>query len=80
MKILQLPWSCRCRLINTPHLNSHLNCSASCLEDNFSARTTKKTQSLYCCRGVFTTALHSNGSVRHIMLFPYGEKASFTSI
>jgi hypothetical protein len=29
MKILQLPWSRRCPLVNTPHLNFQLNCSQS---------------------------------------------------
>jgi hypothetical protein len=39
---------------------SQLNCGTSCLQDNFSERTTQKTQPLYCCRRVFTTLLHSN--------------------
>jgi hypothetical protein len=60
MEILQLPWSCRCPLVNTPHLNSQVNCSVSCLQDNSSVRTTQKTQPLCCCRGVFTAPLHSN--------------------
>jgi hypothetical protein len=34
--------------LNTVQLHS----SASCLEDNSLARTTQKTQPLYCCRGV----------------------------
>jgi hypothetical protein len=29
---------------------------------NYFARTTQKTQPLYCCEGVFTAPLHSNGS------------------
>jgi hypothetical protein len=33
----------------------------NCLQDNSSARTTQETQPLYCCRGVFTVPLHSNG-------------------
>jgi hypothetical protein len=38
-----------------------------CLQDNSSERTTQKTQLLYCCEGVFTALLHSNGSgVEHI--------------
>jgi hypothetical protein len=32
----------------------------SCFQDNSSARTMQKTQLLYCCRGMFTTLLHSN--------------------
>jgi hypothetical protein len=32
-----------------------------CLQDNYSARPTQKTQPLYCCRGVFTASFHSNG-------------------
>jgi hypothetical protein len=41
--------------------STRLNSSVSCLQDNSSARTTQKTQPLYCCRGVFTAPLHSNG-------------------
>jgi hypothetical protein len=44
-----------CRLFSLPR-------SASCLQDNPWARTTQKTQSLCCCRAVFTTPLHSNGT------------------
>jgi hypothetical protein len=42
METLQLPWSRHCLLVNTSHLNSQLNCSASCLHDNSSARTARK--------------------------------------
>jgi hypothetical protein len=42
---------------NIPQLHR----SASCLQDNSSARTTQKTQPLYCWRGLFTASLHSNG-------------------
>jgi hypothetical protein len=59
-EILQLPWSRRCPLVSTPQLNYQLNCSANCLQDNFSARITQKTQPFYCCRGMFTALLHSN--------------------
>jgi hypothetical protein len=61
MEILQLPWSRCCPLLNTPQLNSQLNYSASCLQDNSSARTMQKTQPLYCCRGVFTKLLNNIG-------------------
>jgi hypothetical protein len=60
MEILQLPWSCRCLLLNTPHLNSQLNCSANCLRDDSSAWTMQKIQPLCCCRVMFTALLHSN--------------------
>jgi hypothetical protein len=60
MEILQLRWSRRCPLANTPHLNSQLHCGASCIQDNSSARTTQKAQLLYCCGGVFTAPIHSN--------------------
>jgi hypothetical protein len=33
----------------------------SCLQNNSSARTTQKTHSLSCCRGLFTAPLHNNG-------------------
>jgi hypothetical protein len=43
-----------------------LNWSANCLQDNSSART-HKTQSLCCCRCLFTAPLHSNcRGVNHI--------------
>jgi hypothetical protein len=38
-----------------------LNCRANCLQDNSSAQTTQKTQTLYCCKGVFTRPLFSIG-------------------
>jgi hypothetical protein len=38
-----------------------LNCSANCLQDNSTGRITQKTQPLFCCRGVFTAPLYSNG-------------------
>jgi hypothetical protein len=60
VETLQLPWSHRFPLVNSPHLNSQLNCSASSLQDNSSARTTQKTQLLYCCRGMFTAPFYSN--------------------
>jgi hypothetical protein len=47
-------------------------CRRSCLQDNSSARTTQKTQPLYCCRGVFTAPLHSNGrGADHIENIPF---------
>jgi hypothetical protein len=61
VEILQLPWSRRCPLVNTPHLSPQLNCSANCFQDNSSARSAQKTQPLYCCSGLFTVPLHSNG-------------------
>jgi hypothetical protein len=45
----------------TPTSELPLNSSSSCLQDNSSARTTQKTRPLYCCRGVFTAPLQSNG-------------------
>jgi hypothetical protein len=39
MEILQLPWSRRCQLLNTPQLNY----GARCFQDNPSGRTTQKT-------------------------------------
>jgi hypothetical protein len=60
MASLHLPWSCHGPLVNIPHLDSQLNCSANCLQDNSSAWTVQKTQPLCCYTGVFTTPLHSN--------------------
>jgi hypothetical protein len=60
MEILQLPWSRRCLLVNTPRLNFQVNCNVSYLQDNSSARITQKTQPLYCCRRVFTVPFHKN--------------------
>jgi hypothetical protein len=40
----------------------------SCLQDNSSARTTQKSQSVYCCGGVFTATLHSNGPAHRIRI------------
>jgi hypothetical protein len=60
MEILQFPWSRCCPLVNTPHLISQLNCSVNCLQDNSSAWNIQKIQPLCCCRGMFTTLLHSN--------------------
>jgi hypothetical protein len=50
-------------LTHQPATSCHFtqrNCSISCLQDNFLERTTQKIQPLYCCRGMFTTPLHSN--------------------
>jgi hypothetical protein len=52
-------------------LRAHRIClgSPSSLQDNSSARTTQKTRSLCCCRGVFTASLHSNvRGTDHIVL------------
>jgi hypothetical protein len=61
MEIVKLPWSHRCPLVNTPHLNSQMNCSATCVQDNSSVRTTQKTQPFLSCRGMFIAPLPSNG-------------------
>jgi hypothetical protein len=50
-----------------PTTRHRLNSSANCLQDNSSARTTQKTQPLYCCRDMFTASLNSNSrGVDHI--------------
>jgi hypothetical protein len=41
--------------------NSAENSSANCLQDISLVWTTQKTQSLYCCRGVFTAPVYSRG-------------------
>jgi hypothetical protein len=64
MEILQLPWSPCWPLVNTPQLNTQLKCGADFLQDNSSVGTTQETQPLYCCRGVFSALLHSNGHLR----------------
>jgi hypothetical protein len=48
MEILQLLWSRRCPLVNTPHLNSPLKYSANFLQNNSSACNAQKTQPFYC--------------------------------
>jgi hypothetical protein len=53
-----------CTRVLTSDLPS-LNCSSSCLQDKSSARTTQKTQPLYCW-GVFTQLFHRNCCTRHI--------------
>jgi hypothetical protein len=43
------------------HWTASTDCSAICPQDNFSVRTTQKTQPLYCWEGVFSAPLHCNG-------------------
>jgi sulfatase maturation enzyme AslB (radical SAM superfamily) len=50
-------FGCRYRPAN----NSRLNCSASFLQNNSSAWTTKKTQPRHCCRRMSAAPLRSNG-------------------